>query len=102
MESKAAAALQRLDSGSLGAIFDDVANRVMQPVVQCVQIKPIPGQNGNPDRYRVVFSDSRNYCQTMLATSANEEISSGRLRRGCLVQLIGYQANRVRDKKYVV
>lgn len=101
MESKAAAALQRLDSGSLGAIFADSPGRVQHPVVQCVQIKSIPGQNGNPERYRVVFSDGKNYCQTMLATSANEEITSKRLTRGCLVQLNGYQANNVKGKKYV-
>lgn len=101
MASNISAALQRLDAGSLGAIFEDTPGKVMQPVVQCVQVKELQGQQGNPPRYRVVFNDSKNYCQTMLASSANEEITSGRLRRGCIAQLIGYQKNIVKDKKYV-
>ena len=40
----------------------------MQPVLQCVQVKPLPAQNGAQERFRVVFSDMRNYVQSMLAT----------------------------------
>ena len=39
-----------------------------QPVLQCVQIKPLVGQQGATERYRVVFSDIRNFVQSMLAT----------------------------------
>lgn len=36
------------------------------PILQCVQIKPMASQHGN-ERYRVVMNDSRNYIQGMLA-----------------------------------
>lgn len=42
-----------------------------QPVLQCVQIKPLQGGGGGGqggDRYRVVFSDTVNFIQSMLAT----------------------------------
>lgn len=50
------------------AIFDDPNNAPKQPVFQCVQIKPLAGQQGVAERFRVVFSDIRNFVQSMLAT----------------------------------
>lgn len=89
-----------LDVGSLQAIFENTPGRVQQPVVQCVQIKPMQNSGGEvTERYRVVFSDSKNYVQTMLATTINDEIHSDRLKKGVLVQLFGYQANSVKGKR---
>lgn len=99
MDAKSSAALARLDTGSLVAIFENSPGRVEHPVVQCVQIKPITGQPGTPERYRVVFSDSQNYVQTMLHTAANFHVTDGSLRRGCFVRLNGYQANAVKQKR---
>ena len=95
----AAAALQRLDAGSLGDIFAGKEGRVEQPTLQCVQIRPMAQPSGGTERWRVVFSDGRNYVQTMLATTLNNMINEGTLRRGFLVQLLGYQANNVKQKK---
>lgn len=39
-----------------------------QPILQCVQVKPLAGQQGAPERFRVVFSDIDNFVQSMLAT----------------------------------
>lgn len=50
------------------AIFDDNKAQIRDPIVQCVQIKPLPPQPNHPERYRAVFSDIANYVQTMLAT----------------------------------
>lgn len=36
-----------------------------EPILQCVQIKPMASQNGN-ERYRVVMNDTRNFIQGML------------------------------------
>lgn len=36
--------------------------------MQCVQVKPLPPQQGLQERYRAVFSDIANYVQTMLAS----------------------------------
>lgn len=90
-----------IDKGSLQAIFQDSPGRVQQPVVQCVQIKPMSQSNGEAtERYRVVFSDTQNYVQTMLATSINDEIHQDRLKKGAVVQLVSYQANLVKGKRY--
>lgn len=40
--------------------------RIVNPVLQCVQIKPLNG--AGVERFRVVFSDIRNFIQSMLAT----------------------------------
>ena len=51
------------------AIFEGNPS-VTQPVLQCVQVKPIAGQQGGPERFRVVFSDISNFVQSMLASRA--------------------------------
>lgn len=99
MSSNTAAALARVDAGSLIDIFEDRANRVLQPVMQCVQIKPIAAQPGGQERHRVIFSDTKNYIQTMLAVHQNHLVEEKILRRGVLVQLIGYNANAYKAKR---
>lgn len=49
------------------AIFDDTKPQIHEPIVQCVQIKPLQPQQNQQERYRAVFSDISNYVQTMLA-----------------------------------
>ena len=94
------AAQGALDKGSLIAIFQNTPGRIEQPTVQCVQVKPMSQASGETvERYRVVFSDSVNYVQTMLATSINDEIQQGRLQKGAVVQLLSYQANMVKGKR---
>jgi replication factor A1 len=99
MASNAQVAADRIDQGSLAAIFDDTPGRVQQPLVQCVQVKPIAAQAGAPERFRVVFSDIQNYVQTMLATAANSHVTEGGLHRGCFARLKAYQANAIKGKK---
>jgi replication factor A1 len=94
-----AQALAAIDAGSIAAIFDPSGVKVEHPIVQCVQIKPIASQPGGQDRYRVIFSDTRNYIQTMLATAANHHITGGSLKTNGFVKLLGYQANNVKGKK---
>ena len=94
------AAMSAIDVGSLQAIFQNTPGRAEQPVVQCVQIKPMQQSNGEAtERYRVVFSDTKYYVQTMLATSINEEIRQDRLKKGVIAQLLNYQANNVKGKR---
>jgi replication factor A1 len=101
MDERHQRAMEALDQGALAMIFSNAPGRVQHPVVQCLQIKSIVGQPGAPDRYRVVFSDGGNYVQTMLATTANELVSSGQLQRGTFARLKAYQANAVKGKRYV-
>jgi replication factor A1 len=97
--STAADALRRVDAGCLSDIFYERPGRVQHPVVQCVQIKPIAAQAGGQERHRVIFSDTKNYVQTMLAVQQNALVEEKILRRGVLVQLMGYSANNVKSKK---
>lgn len=92
------------DTPSLRAIFTDqagAAQRFPVPVLQCLQIKPLPANpaGGGPERYRVVLSDIRNYVQCMLATQANHVIHDNQLQRGCIVRVKSYQPNSVKGKK---
>ena len=59
---------------SSSAIFDDTKPQIREPIVQCVQVKPLPPQPGHPERYRAVFSDIANYVQTMLATRMLDQL----------------------------
>jgi replication factor A1 len=90
------------------------------PVCQCVQIKPLAAQSGtgNPERYRIVLSDIKNFVQSMLATGvfipcqlfsviytdlrlgANHVIHEGKLKKGSFVRLKSYQANAVKGKRF--
>ena len=53
-------------------IFDGTVNEniisELEPVVQCVQVKPLGSQTAGPERFRIVFSDITNYVQSMLGT----------------------------------
>lgn len=103
-------------------IFENSANAVPEPVLQCVQIKPLAGQQGTAERFRVVLSDIDNFVQCMLATRmftvtqpslgppvwlATDKspevchvVHEGKLRKGCFVRLKSFQANEVKGKKY--
>ena len=61
---KMADALGALNHGCLRQITEETSTEE-QPIVQCVQIKPMASQNG-AERYRVVMSDSINFMQGML------------------------------------
>ncbi|KAI0019352.1 replication factor-A protein [Xylariomycetidae sp. FL0641] len=105
----AAAAQQAITQGALGAIFEDRASAERQfpvPVLQCLQIKPLAAAQGpggaQPERYRVVLSDVRNYVQCMLATQANHVIHDGQLARGCIVRIKQYQENSVKGKNILI
>ncbi|KZF20117.1 replication protein A 70 kDa DNA-binding subunit [Xylona heveae TC161] len=101
----AADAASIIDQGSLNAIFDGGNNpeyAVANPILQCVQIKPLAGQPGSPERYRVVFSDIQNFVQSMLATQANYVVHEGKLRKGVICRLKSFQANQVKGKKIII
>lgn len=98
------------DIASSSAVFNDAENAAQRfpvPILQCLQIKPLaaqpaPGGGAQPDRYRVVLSDLRNYVQCMLATQANHVIHDNSLVRGCIVRIKSYQANSVKGKNILI
>lgn len=100
----AANAAAHVNQGSLAAIFnsDEPNKAVSQPVLQCVQVKPLAGSQGGPERFRVVFSDINNFVQSMLATQLNHVVHEGKVRKGCFVRLKSYQANQVKGKRIII
>ncbi|KAL8699522.1 MAG: hypothetical protein Q9224_001374 [Gallowayella concinna] len=94
-------AASHIDQGSLSAIFEGT-NNVTQPVLQCVQVKPIAGQQGGPERFRVVFSDISNFVQSMLASQVNHFVHDGMLRKGVFIRLKQFQTNVVKNKKIII
>lgn len=97
-----ASAMAAINAGSLEAIFTNEPGRAQQPIVQCLQIRPMQNNSSEgTERFRVVFGDTRNYVQSMLATHLNAEIHSDRLKKGGIVQLMSYQANYVKGKRSV-
>ncbi|OAX85193.1 hypothetical protein ACJ72_00422 [Emergomyces africanus] len=95
-------AASQITRGALSAIFDDSKPKVAEPIVQCVQVKPLPAPPNGPERFRAVFSDITNYVQTMLATQANHYVTSGKLVRGSFVRLKSFQANTVKTKQILI
>ncbi|KJX99397.1 replication factor-a protein 1 [Zymoseptoria brevis] len=73
------------------------------PIVQCVQIKPMSAnQATGQERWRVVFNDSINFIQGMLATQSNNLINDGTLKRGSICRLTQFTANFVKDKHILI
>ncbi|KAL2758635.1 hypothetical protein ACRALDRAFT_1068902 [Sodiomyces alcalophilus JCM 7366] len=95
----------RITRGALNAIFtdpDNVAAKFPVPILQCLQIKPLGGQPGAVDRYRIVLSDVNNYVQSMLATQVNHLVHDGQLVRNCIVRITNYQPNTVKGKNILI
>lgn len=104
------------------SIFGNPEGAAPEPVLQCVQIKPLAGQQGSVERFRVVLSDIDSFVQCMLATrmftiqrigrmcpgyrhpdilaEVCHVVHEGKLRKGCFVRLKSFQANEVKGKKY--
>lgn len=57
-------AYSAVTSGALRRIFG--GEELLEPVLQCVQIKPMASNNGQ-ERYRVVLNDTQNFIQSMIA-----------------------------------
>jgi replication factor A1 len=93
-------ATSALTQGALRRISD--GEEVSEPVVQCVQIKPMaPGANGS-ERYRVVWNDSLNFIQSMITQQANWIVTEGKLKKGSICKLKQFQANMVKERLILV
>ncbi|KAK4613717.1 Replication factor A protein 1 [Fulvia fulva] len=93
-------ALSIISQGALRRIAE--GEQVEQPVFQCVQIKPMAQANGGQERWRVVFNDTINFIQGMIAIQSNHLISEGKLKKGSICRLNNYQANYVKDKYILI
>ena len=69
-----AEAFNALSHGCLSRIAED-ANSIVDPILQCVQIKPMNSTNG-AERYRVVMNDSTNFMQGMLGQREYPAVST--------------------------
>ncbi|KAI4677415.1 uncharacterized protein J4E84_009100 [Alternaria hordeiaustralica] len=94
-----------ITQGAIQSIFQPSGCFVENPVLQCVQIKtmePKAGEANPVQRFRVVLSDIRNFIQTMIATTANDIVTSGQLKKGSIVRLLKYNPQRVKDKNILI
>ncbi|CAN9444347.1 unnamed protein product [Alternaria alternata] len=94
-----------ITQGAIQSIFQPSGCFVDQPILQCVQIKtmePKAGEANPVQRFRVVLSDIRNFIQTMIATTANDIVTSGQLKKGSIVRLLKYNPQRVKDKNILI
>ncbi|KAI9805271.1 MAG: Replication factor A protein 1 [Piccolia ochrophora] len=102
----AANAASQVSQGALRTIFEAgnaPEGSLPHPVLQCVQIKPLASQQPNgPERYRVVFSDIKNFIQSILATQANWLVQQDKLKKGCFVRLKSFQSSEVKGRKIIV
>ena len=88
--------MDAITTGCLRRVF--AGEQIMDPVVQCVQIKPMNNSASGVERFRVVFNDTVNFIQSMLAQQTNHIVHDGKLKKGSLVKLKQFQANSVKDK----
>lgn len=58
-------AFSAISHGALQRITD--GEQVDSPILQCVQIKPMAQAQGGTNRWRVVFNDTVNFIQGMIA-----------------------------------
>ncbi|CAA3024362.1 replication A 70 kDa DNA-binding subunit A [Olea europaea subsp. europaea] len=82
-------AISAIDGGDVNA----------KPLVQVVDIKLI---GSTQERYRLLISDSVLTQHAMLATQLNDQVKSGRVRKGSVVQLIEYICSNVQNRKIIV
>ncbi|MCJ1352714.1 MAG: Replication factor A protein 1 [Icmadophila ericetorum] len=102
----AEAAIARIDRGALSALLNPNSNPnyvpFPNPILQCVQIKPLAATEGTVERFRVVFSDVSNFVQSMLATQANYVIQEGKMKKGSVVRLKAFQSNSVKGRRILI
>ncbi|KXS96621.1 hypothetical protein AC578_10433 [Pseudocercospora eumusae] len=93
-------AFNAITHGALRQITE--GNPVENPILQCVQIKPMAQGAGGTERWRVVFNDTTNFIQGMLSSQSNHLITEGHLKKGSVCRLTQYQANFVKDKHILI
>lgn len=67
--------INAISVGCLRRVF--AGESVVDPVVQCVQIKPMPSMPNGQERYRVVFNDTINFIQSMIAQRECNRLPDG-------------------------
>lgn len=75
---------------------DDVNSK---PLVQVVDIKLI---GNSQERYRFLLSDSESTQHAMLATQLNEQVRTGRVKKGSVIQLIDYICSTVQNRRIII
>ncbi|EOY30308.1 Replication A 1A-like protein [Theobroma cacao] len=70
-----------------------------KPLVQVVDIKLI---GNSQERYRFLLSDSESSQHAMLATQLNEQVRTGRVKKGSIIQLIDYVCSTVQNRRIIV
>ncbi|KAL1899685.1 Replication factor A protein 1 [Ceratocystis pirilliformis] len=96
-----------LSAGAINLIFTDrdrVAETFGEPVVQCLQVRPMnkDGGAGGNDRYRLVLSDSVNYVQCVMGVQMSHIVREGKLQPNSLLRLKTYNPSGVGNKRILI
>ncbi|CAF9909670.1 MAG: hypothetical protein GOMPHAMPRED_006836 [Gomphillus americanus] len=93
---------EAINQGWLREKLELGSTNIEQPILQCVQIKPLGVTAEKQNRFRVVVSDTRNYVQSMLNISLNDLINNGALVRGCIVKIKQYKIATVKERAILI
>ncbi|KAG5438065.1 hypothetical protein PCANB_000412 [Pneumocystis canis] len=88
--------------GSLKPILNAQPRALQRPIFQVLQVRKLTSINNGIERYRVVLSDSIHYAQSMLASQKNELVTSGKLHKGAIVELIQFSVNMMKERKIII
>ncbi|KAL5596839.1 hypothetical protein BROUX41_006477 [Berkeleyomyces rouxiae] len=96
-----------LSAGAISLIFTDrdrVVETFGEPVVQCLQVRPMnkDGGAGGNDRYRLVLSDSINYVQCVMGVQMSHIVREGKLQPNSLLRLKTYNPSGVGNKRILI
>ncbi|KAI5285332.1 Replication factor A protein 1, partial [Ascosphaera aggregata] len=91
-----------ITKGALNAMWDNGGRKAEGPIVQVLQVKQLASAPGSDIKFRVVFSDTINFIQSMLVTGLNHLVASEKLRVGCFVKLKQYTAKTLKGRKVVI
>lgn len=90
-------ALTHLMSSSVSS--DAIAD--FQPTLQLLSIRKVVA-GGSSDRYRLVYSDGKHHCQSMLATKLNSSFEAQNFTAKCIIKLTRCAINPVQNKKLII
>lgn len=89
-----------LTTNAISALTSGVVD--LRPMVQVLDIKQIASAQSMQERYKMVLSDGSFMEQALLATRHNEDVKSGRVKKGSVVQLTEYLCNSVQNRKIII
>lgn len=85
------------------ASMEEIDALQLHPTVQFLSIKKLPQPKPDtPDRYRIIISDGECFVQAMLATTLNDMVDNGTIKKHTVAVLEKHTTNVVQNKRWVI